>query len=242
MIFFKRFDNYRIMVSSLNMHFEEKRKRLVESLMDRGVLTKPEVIRAMLNVPRHKFVPKDAESSAYMDSPLSIGSGQTISAPHMNAMMCEYLKLKEGDKVLEIGTGSGYHAALCAELVAPENSENTGQVITIERHEELVKKARESLKKTGYEHNVTVIHGDGTLGYPEEAPYDKILVTAASPSKIPIPLREQLKDGGILCIPAGSKNFGQTLYIIKKRKEEYKTKKITGVRFVPLIGKFGFEP
>ena len=229
------------MVSILKMNFEEKRKRLVESLKDRGILTKPEVIKAMLIIPRHKFVPKDAESSAYMDSPLSIGIGQTISAPHMNAMMCEYLELAEGDKVLEIGTGSGYHAALCAELVAPENSENPGHVITIERHEELVKNARESLKETGYEHKVTVIHGDGTLGYPKDAPFDKILVTAASPSKIPVPLREQLKDGGILCIPAGSKSFAQNLYVLRKQGENFDTKKITGVRFVPLIGKYGFE-
>ncbi|UCC18390.1 MAG: protein-L-isoaspartate(D-aspartate) O-methyltransferase [Promethearchaeota archaeon] len=223
------------------MNFEEKRKRLVESLKDRGILTEQDVINAMLVVPRHKFVPLDAESSAYIDSPLSIGLGQTISAPHMNAMMCEYLKLREGDKVLEIGTGSGYHAALCAEMVAPKKSENPGHVYTIERHEGLVENARRSLKETGYEDRVTVIHGDGTLGYPKEAPYDKILVTAASPSKIPIPLRTQLKEGGILCIPAGSKNFGQNLYIIKKKGNDFKTKRITGVRFVPLIGKYGFE-
>lgn len=223
------------------MNFEEKRKRLVESLKDRGFLTKQKVIKAMSIVPRHKFVPKDAESSAYMDSPLSIGLGQTISAPHMNAMMCENLELSEGEKVLEIGTGSGYHAALCAELVAPENSKNPGHVFTIERHEGLVKNARESLKKTGYENKVTVIHGDGTLGYPKEAPYDKILVTAASPSKIPVPLRDQLKEGGILCIPAGSKSFAQNLYIIKKHGENFESKKITGVRFVPLIGRYGFE-
>jgi len=223
------------------MNFEEKRKILVESLKDRGILTKVQVINAMLTVPRHKFVPEDAKSSAYMDSPLSIGLGQTISAPHMNAMMCEYLKLKEGDKVLEIGTGSGYHAALCAELVSPKNSANPGHIFTIERHEGLVKNARNSLKDTGYDHIVTVIHGDGTLGYAKEAPYDKILVTAASPSKIPIPLRDQLKDGGILCIPAGSKNFGQNLYIIKKMGDDFKSKKVTGVRFVPLIGKYGFE-
>lgn len=229
------------MVSILKMNFEEKRKRLVESLKDRGILTKPEVIKAISVVPRHKFVPKEAESSAYIDSPLSIGLGQTISAPHMNAMMCEYLELKEGDKVLEIGTGSGYHAALCAELVAPKNSENPGHVFTIERHEELVENARMSLKETEYEDNVTVIHGDGTLGYPKEAPYDKILVTAASPTKIPIPLRDQLKDGGILCIPAGSKNFAQNLYVIQKQGDDFKTKRITGVRFVPLIGKYGFE-
>lgn len=223
------------------MNFEEKRKRLIESLKDRGILNKSEVIKAMLAVPRHKFIPKDAESGAYMDSPLSIGLGQTISAPHMNAMMCEFLELKEGEKVLEIGTGSGYHAALCAELVAPKNSKSPGHVYTIERHEELVKNAKESLRETGYEDKVTVIHGDGTLGYPKEAPYDKILVTAASPSKVPLPLRDQLKEGGILCIPAGSKNFGQNLYIIKKQGEDFKSKKVTGVRFVPLIGKFGFE-
>jgi len=225
------------------MNFEEKRKKLVNKLKNRDypVLTKQEVVRAMLTVPRHLFVPKDAESSAYIDSPLSIGSGQTISAPHMNAMMCEYLKLEVGDKVLEVGTGSGYHAALCAELVAPKDSINPGHVYTIERHKELVKKAKISLKETGYDNRVTVIRGDGSLGYPEEAPYDKILVTAASPKKIPPPLRKQLKDGGILCIPAGSKGFGQDLYIIKKHGEDYDTKRITGVRFVPLIGKFGFE-
>jgi len=229
------------MVSLLKMNFEEKRRRLVERLKDRGILTKAEVIKAMSIVPRHKFVTKDAESSAYMDSPLSIGLGQTISAPHMNAMMCEYLELSEGERVLEIGTGSGYHAALCAELVAPENSEKPGHVFTIERHEELAKNARESLKETGYENKVTVIHGDGTLGYPKEAPFDKILVTAASPTKIPIPLRNQLKEGGILCIPAGSKSFAQNLYVIKKHGNNFDTKKITGVRFVPLIGKYGFE-
>ncbi|MFX1364086.1 MAG: protein-L-isoaspartate(D-aspartate) O-methyltransferase [Promethearchaeota archaeon] len=230
-----------IMVSITKMNFEEKRKRLVESLKDRGILTKPEVIKAMFLVPRHKFVPKEAESSAYLDTPLSIGLGQTISAPHMNAMMCEYLELSEGEKVLEIGTGSGYHAALCAELVAPKNSENPGHVFTIERHEELVKNAQESLKKTGYDQNVSVIHGDGTLGYPKEAPYDKILVTAASPTRVPVPLRKQLKEGGILCIPAGSKSYAQNLYIIKKQGDQFDSKKITGVRFVPLIGKYGFE-
>jgi protein-L-isoaspartate(D-aspartate) O-methyltransferase len=225
------------------MNFEEKRKKLVNNLKNRDypVLTKPEVISAMLKVPRHLFIPKDAESSAYIDSPLSIGSGQTISAPHMNAMMCESLELEEGDKVLEIGTGSGYHAALCAELVAPENSKNPGHVYTIERHKNLVKKAEIALKNTGYKSKVTVIHGDGTLGYKKEAPYDKILVTAASPKKIPPPLRKQLRDGGILCIPAGSKNFGQDLYIIRRNGEEFNSKRITGVRFVPLIGEFGFS-
>ncbi len=223
------------------MTFEEKRRGLVESLTSRKILTDPKVVRAMLIVPRHKFVPEEAVSSAYIDSPLSIGQGQTISAPHMNAMMCEYLELKEGEKVLEVGTGSGYHAALCAELVAPKNSESKGHVYTIERLKQLAEGAKRSLKDTGYENIVTVIHGDGTLGYPEAAPYDKILVTAASPSKIPQPLKEQLKNGGVLCVPAGSKNFAQNLYIIKKRGEKFETKRVSGVRFVPLIGKYGFD-
>lgn len=223
------------------MSFEDKRKSLVESLKNRDIITKSEVMRAMLTVPRHKFIPKSVESSAYIDSPLSIGKGQTISAPHMNAMMCECLELKEGDKVLEVGTGSGYHAALCAEIVAPKGSKNPGHIYSIERHKELVESAIKSLVETGYDGIVTVIHGDGTLGYPEEAPYDKILVTAASPKKVPPPLRVQLKDEGILCIPAGSQNFGQRLYVVRKQGSDFKTKEITGVRFVPLIGKYGFE-
>ena len=222
------------------MDYEEKRIKLVEHLKKRAILTKPSVINAMLKVPRHKFLPKGALESAYIDSPLSIGMGQTISAPHMNAMMCELLDLSEGDKVLEIGTGSGYHAALCAELVAPKHSTNPGHVYTIERHQELASEAEEHLINTGYRDAVTVIRGDGTLGYPEKAPYDKILVTASSPKKVPPPLKEQLKDNGILCIPAGTKEWGQDLFIISKIGKKFEFKKITGVRFVPLIGEWGF--
>jgi protein-L-isoaspartate(D-aspartate) O-methyltransferase len=222
------------------MDYVEKRRKLVENLKNRNFLTKPDVIRAMLKVPRHEFLPKDAISSAYIDSPLSIGMGQTISAPHMNAMMCELLELKEGDKVLEVGTGSGYHAALCAEIVAPENSKSPGHVYTLERHLKLADSSRESLFSAGYANFVTVIHGDGTLGFPREAPYDKILVTASSPNKVPPPLKEQLKNGGILCIPAGSKEGGQDLYIVTKKEDNFESKKITGVRFVPLIGEWGF--
>jgi len=223
------------------MDYKEKRIKLVERLTKRGILTKPSVIKAMLKVPRHKFLPIGAVESAYIDSPLSIGMGQTISAPHMNAMMCELLELTEGDKVLEIGTGSGYHAALCAELVAPKHSKNPGHVYTIERHQELANKAEESLINAGYGDVVTVIRGDGTLGYPEKAPYDKILVTASSPKKVPPPLKQQLKNQGILCIPAGTKDWAQDLYIISKIGKNFESKKITGVRFVPLIGKYGFD-
>jgi len=223
------------------MSFEDKRKDLINILVKRGNLSKKEVINAMLKVPRHDFLPESVVSSAYADSPLSIGLKQTISAPHMNAIMCEYLELKEGDKVLEIGTGSGYHAALCAELVAPDNSKNPGHVFSIERHAELVENARACLINTGYDDKVTVIHGDGTLGYESEAPYDKILVTAASPEKVPPAFKDQLIDGGILCIPAGSKGYGQTLFVVRKNGNIYDTERITGVRFVPLIGRFGFK-
>ncbi|MEJ2278055.1 MAG: protein-L-isoaspartate O-methyltransferase [Candidatus Lokiarchaeota archaeon] len=215
--------------------FERKRINLVERLKERGILKDQKVIDAMLKVPREIFIPKEAKSSAYIDSPLSIGKGQTISAPHMVAMMLEILDLRQGEKVLEVGTGSGYHAALCAELVSPK-----GHIYTIERHKELAEKAKDKILDAGYK-NVTIIHGDGTLGYPEEAPYDKILVTAASPNKVPQPLNDLLKEWGVMCIPAGTRRFAQSLYTIKKEKDQFKSKRITGVRFVPLIGKHGFE-
>jgi protein-L-isoaspartate(D-aspartate) O-methyltransferase len=222
------------------MSFEKKRKNLVKKLKARGILTQDKVVNAIATVPREKFLPEEVKSQAYIDSPLAIGSDQTISAPHMNVMMCQILELEEGDKLLEVGTGSGYHAALCAEIIAPEGSDNPGHVFTIERHEDLAEKARRNLKQTGYENRITVVVGDGTLGYEKEAPYDKILVTAASPSEIPPPLTEQLKEGGILCIPAGSKKFSQALYKITKQEGKIKKKRVTGVRFVPLIGKYGF--
>jgi len=222
------------------MSFEKKRKSLVNKLKARGILTQEEVVNAISTVPREKFLPAEVKSQAYIDSPLAIGSDQTISAPHMNVMMCQILELEEGDKLLEVGTGSGYHAALCAEIIAPEGTDNPGHVFTIERHEDLAEKARKNLKQTGYKNRITVVVGDGTLGYEKEAPYDKILVTAASPSEIPPPLTEQLKEGGILCIPAGSKKFSQALYKITKEEGKIKKKRVTGVRFVPLVGKYGF--
>jgi protein-L-isoaspartate(D-aspartate) O-methyltransferase len=154
----------------------------------------------------------------------------------MNAMMCEKLDLQKGEKLLEVGTGSGYHAALCAEIVAPN-----GHVYSIERHEKLADKARKNLESAGYNDLVTVIVGDGTKGYEKEAPYDKILVTAASPKETPPPLKEQLADGGMICIPVGSKTFGQKLIIVKRIGNKFKTEKITSVRFVPLVGEHGFD-
>jgi protein-L-isoaspartate(D-aspartate) O-methyltransferase len=211
--------------------FEEMRKRLIKGL--EFYISEEKVRKAMLRVPRHKFVPEYERKEAYIDEPIEIGYGQTISAPHMVAIMCELLELSEGHKVLEIGSGSGYNAAVMGELVG-----KSGHVYTVERIEPLVHFARENLKETGY-NNVTVILEDGSMGYSRYAPYDRIIVTCAAP-RIPEPLLEQLKPGGILVIPVG--NYSQELIRIKKNSESkiHKEKK-GGVVFVPLIGKYGFD-
>ncbi len=213
------------------IEFEEMRRRLVKGL--RFSILEEKVLEAMLRVPRHKFVPKYAQSEAYVDMPLDIGHGQTISAPHMVAIMCDLLELSEGHKVLEVGAGSGYNAAVMGELVG-----KSGHVYTVERLEPLVQLAKENLKRTGY-NNVTVLLEDGSMGYSEYAPYDRIAVTCAAPD-IPEPLLEQLKPGGILVIPVG--NYFQELIRVKKDSEGniHKERK-GGVIFVPLIGKYGFR-
>ncbi|MFQ6055849.1 MAG: protein-L-isoaspartate O-methyltransferase [Methanosarcinales archaeon] len=205
------------------MEFESARKKLVHKLK-RHNISKP-VLDAMLKVPRHCFVPEAIVKYAYDDRPLPIGHNQTISAPHMVAIMCDLLDLKEGHKVLEIGAGSGYHAAVMAELVR-----KNGQVYAVERIEALVKYARENLAKAGYS-NVTIIFNDKTLGYPEEAPYDRISVACAA-SEIPRPLIDQLKKGGKMIIPIGT--YLQDLYLIIKHNGLEEQKK-GGVIFVPLI-------
>jgi protein-L-isoaspartate(D-aspartate) O-methyltransferase len=221
--------------------FEEKRRKLVEQLQSSGRLTKRKVILAMLKVPREYFVPKNRSNQAYIDTPLSIFEGQTISAPHMNAMMCELLDLNANQKILEIGTGSGYHAALCAHIINQgDNVNKSGHVYSIERREKLVAFARDNLKQAGMELLVTVIHADGTLGYPNNAPYDRILVTAAGPN-IPQPLIDQLKIGGKLCIPVGESRLSQELMILTKTHDGVKKEHICNVVFVPLIGKYGFD-
>ena len=161
----------------------------------------------------------------------------------MVAIMCDVLDLKVGHKVLEIGTGSGYHAAVCAEIVAPSDTDpNTwGHVYTIERIAELADFARKNLERTGYSNRVTVIVGDGTCGYAEATPYDRILVTAASP-RIPDPLVEQLKIGGKLVIPVGHIHYWQDLMLItKKGDKKIETKNLGSVAFVPLVGKYGWH-
>ncbi|AKG91358.1 protein-L-isoaspartate{D-aspartate} O-methyltransferase [Geoglobus ahangari] len=210
----------------------ERRKRMVERLKDELKISE-KVAKAMLEVPRHLFVPPHMRREAYNDYPLPIGYGQTISAPHMVAIMCDLLDLKEGERVLEVGTGSGYHAAVVSRIVGEE-----GLVVTVERIPELAETAKKIYESLCYD-NIKVVVGDGSVGYEELAPYDKIYVTASAP-KIPVKLLAQLKNGGRMVIPVG--DFVQHLYVVDK--DEYgrvKKRSWGAVRFVPLIGEEGFE-
>ncbi len=214
--------------------YEEQRRRLVELLLEEGALFDEYARRAILRVPREEFVPENLRHMAYIDEPLPIGHGQTISAPSMVAIMTSHLKARPGHKVLEIGTGSGYQAAVLAEIVGDE-----GHVYTVERIPELADMARRNLERTGYAKRVTVIVGDGSQGYREKAPYDRIIVTASSPD-IPRPLIDQLKPGGILVIPVGDR-YMQRLYIVQKDKQgSLRIEKGVYCLFVPLIGKYGW--
>lgn len=221
-------------------YYESLRARLVERLVEEGIIRSEKVRRAMLRVPREVFVPQSHRRYAYEDTPLPIGFGQTISAPHMVALMTEALRPEEGHRVLEVGTGSGYQAAVIAEIVAPEGSEKRGHVYTIERIPELAERAVKSLEEAGYGSRVTVIVGDGSLGYPEAAPYDRIIVTAAAP-EIPAPLLDQLKPGGILVIPVGGRFFQRLLIVQKSRDGSIHTREGTPCVFVPLVGKYGWR-
>jgi protein-L-isoaspartate(D-aspartate) O-methyltransferase len=219
--------------------FKADLDNLVRRLRNNGYIKSNEMERAMRAVPREEFVRPETRKHAYRDSPLPIGLGQTISAPHMCAIMCEGLNLKPGFKVLEIGAGSGYHAALCAELVAPPGEPNPGHVYTIEIVEGLIHFARENLKRTGYEDRVTLINADGGIGLPEKAPFDRILVAAAAPS-VPQPLIDQLALRGTMLIPVGSKGFFQELMMVEKDESGNVTqRRWGGVAFVPLTGEYG---
>lgn len=219
--------------------FEEARRRIVEYLVELGYVRSEKVKKALLSVPREEFVPEAYRDMAFNDHPLPIGYGQTISAIHMVAIMTEALDPEPGDKVLEVGTGSGYQAAVLAEIVGKMDPSRKGHVYTIERIPELAEFARRNLERTGYSEYVTVIVGDGTLGYPDEAPYDGIIVTAASPD-IPEPLIEQLKDGGRIVIPVGDLWF-QRLVIADKRGGELIRRYGIECVFVPLVGKYGWR-
>lgn len=189
------------------------------------------VVEAMAKVPRELFVPETLRSNAYEDIPLPIGYGQTISAPHMVAIMCELLDLQDGMIVLDVGGGSGYHAAVMAKLVGPQ-----GHVYSVERVPELVAQAERNLKAAGIT-NVTMTLGDGSIGLPEHAPYDRINVAATAPS-VPEPLKQQLKPGGRMVIPVGT-GFQDLLLVT--RKNGFAIEERLPVAFVPLIGENGFR-
>jgi protein-L-isoaspartate(D-aspartate) O-methyltransferase len=202
-------------------------KDLLEAM--RGRVT-DRVIQAMSKVPREIFVPGPLTARAYDDTPLPIGYGQTISAPHMVAIMCDILDLQSGMNVLEVGGGSGYHAAVMAEIIGPE-----GHVFSVERIPELVILAKKNLKTAGIS-NVTMVQGDGSAGLSDHAPYDRISVAATAPS-IPQPLKEQLGSGGKLVIPVGS---GYQKLLLVTRKNGYVIEEKMAVVFVPLLGEHGF--
>lgn len=202
---------------------------VARQLEPRGIRD-PLVLNAFREVMRHEFVPGDNLREAYGDHPVPIGEGQTISQPYMVALMTQCLELTGNEKVLEIGTGSGYQAAVLSRLA--------NQVYTVERVASLAERATGLLKKLGHD-NVEVKVGDGTLGWPEYAPYDGIIVTAGSPD-IPPPLIEQLAEGGRLVIPVGG-SWSQSLAVLEKRGGEILRKDVCGCVFVPLIGKHGWK-
>lgn len=205
------------------INFTHQRERMVsEQIEARGIKDRT-VLQALLKVPRHVFVPEDMQSYAYHDEPLPIGEGQTISQPYIVAYMTEVLNLEGREKVLEVGTGSGYQAAVLAEIVK--------EVYTIEIIEPLALKARTILESLGYK-NIYFKIGDGTFGWKEHKPYDAIIVTAAPP-RVPKVLQEQLKTSGKMIIPVGS--MFQELVLVTKGAKKTKKKKLLPVRFVPLI-------
>jgi len=204
--------------------FKAMREKMVDTQIKTRGVKDPRVLSALLKVERHRFVPEEYLNSAYSDQPLPIGEGQTISQPYIVALMTELLELKEDEKVLEIGTGSGYQSAILAELVK--------EVYTIEIIEPLASVAKSRLLQLGYQ-NIKVKAGDGYLGWPEAAPFDAIIVTAA-PDHIPKPLIAQLKEGGRMVLPVGS--YTQELKKIIKRFGKVETTDVIPVVFVPMTG------
>lgn len=210
-----------------------KRERMVEEQIKRRGIEQKGVLEAMAEVPREMFVPEKYRTTAYSDRPLPIGEGQTISQPYMVAMMTEALQLGPEDKVLEIGAGSGYAAAILSRVA--------GEVYTVERHRSLAEQARERFAELGYD-NIHVRHADGTKGWAEEAPFDAIVAAAAGPS-VPDSLKHQLAQGGRLVIPVGQRMGAQALMRVTRAKEngDFKEENMGAVRFVPLIGSEGFD-
>ena len=204
--------------------FAAQRERMVEKQLKFRGIKDERVLAAMAKVPREEFIPVDTRAEAYEDGPLPIGYDQTISQPYIVAFMTEQLRPKSNDRVLEIGSGSGYQAAVLAELVA--------DVYTIDIVEPLAKTAEATLQRLGYK-NVHIKVGDGYKGWPEEAPFDAIIVTCA-PEKVPQPLVDQLTDGGRMVIPVGER-FAQQLYLLEKKNGQLKESVTLPVRFVPML-------
>jgi len=205
---------------------ERRRKAMVVEQIEKRGIRDGRILKVMETVPRHEFVPEEYRAFAYDDSPLPIGEGQTISQPYIVALMTECLNLEGDEKVLEVGTGSGYQAAILCELVK--------EVYTIEILETLAERAEELLQKLGYK-NVKVKCGDGYLGWEEYAPFDGIIVTCA-PDHIPRPLIDQLAEGGRMVIPVGEIDFPQVLKLVEKREGEVTIRNVVPVRFVPMTG------
>ncbi len=210
--------------------YEKERRRMVdEQFIGRGIKDE-RVLEAMRKVPRHEFLPEAIRGMAYGDNALPLGEGQTMSQPYMVALMTELLRLKGAERVLEIGTGSGYQAAVLAELC--------GKVYTVERIKSLADKARVTLDRLGYK-SVAIKVYDGTYGWKEMAPFDAIIVTAGAPD-VPAPLVEQLKEGGRMVIPVGDR-YGQQLVTVVKTAEDMITEQSIPCVFVPLIGNHGWK-
>jgi protein-L-isoaspartate(D-aspartate) O-methyltransferase len=218
------------MSSPAPVDFDNLRAAMVADQLIVRNISEKKLLDAFLNVPRHEFVQEDLRASAYNDHPLPIGENQTISQPFMVALMTQCLKLKSSDKILEVGTGSGYQAAILAEMA--------GEVYSVERFKDLADKAAAILGLLGYK-NIHIKVGDGTLGWSEFAPYDGIIVTAGAPA-IPESLVKQLKDGGRLVIPVDRGGFTQILTLVERMGQTIKTSDICACTFVPLVGKEGW--
>ena len=212
------------------MRFEDARRRMVQEQLEARGISDKRLLQAFLTIPRHEFVSKDLQAEAYADHPLPIGGGQTISQPYMVALMVQLLRLQGHERVLEVGTGSGYQLAILSQLAL--------EVYSIERLPELAEQALRRLKGLGYL-NVHLTVGNGSMGWPAYAPYEAILVAAGAPD-VPPPLVRQLADGGRLMIPIGSQQV-QTLTLVEKRPDALHQEAITSCVFVPLVGEYGWR-